>query len=44
VMGVLATIPSVGIVAALGLTSVFFVAAAALIYAIPDTSHAPLAS
>ena len=32
------------IVAALGLTSVFFVAAAMLIYAIPDTSRAPLAA
>lgn len=42
IMGVLATVPNVGIVAALGLTSLFYLAAAALIYAIPDTSHAPL--
>lgn len=42
VMGVLAGIPSVGIIAALGLTSAFFVAAAALIFAIPDTNQAEL--
>jgi MFS family permease len=44
IMGVLAAIPSVGIIAALGLTSAFFVGAAALIYALPDTSHAQLAA
>lgn len=44
IMGVLAAIPSVGIVAALGLTSAFFVGAAALIYALPDTSRSELAA
>jgi MFS family permease len=42
IMGVLAGIPSVGIVAALGLTSLFYVAAAALVFALPDASRAPL--
>jgi MFS family permease len=38
VMGVLAGIPSVGIIAALGLTSLFYVLAAMLVFALPDTS------
>jgi MFS family permease len=38
IMGVLAGIPSVGIIAALGLTSLFYVAAAALVFALPDSS------
>ena len=44
VMGILASVPNVGIIAALGLTSAFYLGAAALIFAIPDTSHAPLKS
>jgi MFS family permease len=43
IMGVLAAVPNVGIIAALGLTSAFYLAAAALIFALPDTSRAPLA-
>jgi MFS family permease len=42
IMGYLAAVPSVGMIAALGLTSAFFVAAAALIFAFPDTSRKPL--
>ena len=42
VIGVLATLPSVGIASALGVTSAFYVAAAALIFAFPDRSRAPL--
>jgi MFS family permease len=42
VIGVLATLPSVGMVAALVVTSAFYLAAAALVYAFPDTSRAPL--
>ena len=42
VIGVLAMLPSVGIVAAMALTSAFYLAAAALIFAFRDTSHAPL--
>lgn len=42
IMGVLATVPNVGIIAALGLTSAFYVGAAALVFAFPDSSRAPL--
>ena len=42
VIGVLATLPSVGIASALGVTSAFYLAAAALIFAFPDRSRAPL--
>ena len=42
VIGVLATLPSVGIVAALVLTSAFYMAAAALVFAFPDTSKSAL--
>jgi MFS family permease len=43
VIGVLATLPGVGMVAALVVTSAFYLAAAALVFAFPDTSRAPLA-
>jgi MFS family permease len=43
VIGMLATLPSVGMVAALIVTSAFYLAAAALVFAFPDTSRAPLA-
>jgi MFS family permease len=42
VIGVLATLPRVGIVSALGVTSAFYLAAAALVFAFPDTSRRPL--
>lgn len=42
VIGVLATLPAIGIVSALGVTSAFYIAAAALIFAFPDRSRAPL--
>ena len=42
VIGVLAALPAIGIVSALGVTSAFYVAAAALIFAFPDRSRAPL--
>jgi MFS family permease len=42
IMGVLSAVPGVGIIAALGLTSAFFLAAAALIFAFPDTSRVEL--
>lgn len=38
-IGVLATLPNVGIGSALGLTSAFFLAGALLMLAFPDTSH-----
>lgn len=41
-IGVLATVPGIGIAAALTLTSVFYLGAAALVFAFPDTSRAPL--
>ena len=41
-IGVLATVPGVGIAAALTVTSVFYLGAAALVFTFPDTSHAPL--
>ena len=44
VMGVLAGVPSVGLIAALGITSAFYVGAAALVFALPDASKAPLAA
>jgi hypothetical protein len=44
VIGVLAALPAIGIASALLLTSAFYLAAAALAYAFPDTSGAPLAS
>lgn len=44
IMGVLASVPGVGLIAALGLTSAFFLAAAALVFALPDSSHQPLAT
>lgn len=44
VIGVLAALPSIGIASALLLTSAFYLAAAALAFAFPDTSGAPLAS
>ena len=43
VIGVLATLPRVGIVAALAVTSAFYLAAAALIFAFPDRSRIELA-
>ena len=42
VIGVLATLPAIGIVSALGVTSAFYLGAAALIFAFPDRSRAPL--
>jgi MFS family permease len=42
-IGALATVPGIGIAAALTLTSVFYLGAAALIFAFPDSSNAPLA-
>lgn len=44
VMGVLAGIPTVGLAAALGLTSAFFVAAALVVYLLPDASAQPLSA
>jgi MFS family permease len=44
IMGRLALVPSVGIVAALGVTSAFYLAAAALIFRLPDQSKAALAA
>lgn len=44
VMGVLAGVPGVGFVAALGITSAFYVAAAVVVYLLPDSSAQPLAS
>lgn len=44
IMGRLALVPSVGIIAALGITSAFFLAAAALIFRLPDQSKAALAA
>ena len=41
-IGVLATLPQVGIGTALGLTSAFFLAGALLMLAFPDTSRQPL--
>jgi hypothetical protein len=41
-IGVLATLPAVGIGSALGLTSAFFLAGAVLMLAFPDTSRKPL--
>jgi MFS family permease len=43
VIGVLAALPHVGIVAALGVTSLFYLAAAALVFAFPDRSRMVLA-
>lgn len=43
IMGVLAGIPSIGLIAALGLTSAFYIGAAILVFALPDASKAPLA-
>jgi hypothetical protein len=42
VIGVLATLPHVGIASALGVTSAFYVAAAALVFAFPDRSRVAL--
>ena len=42
VIGLLATLPRVGIASALVLTSLFYLGAAALIFAFPDTSRASL--
>ncbi|HVZ48877.1 MAG TPA: MFS transporter [Gemmatimonadaceae bacterium] len=42
VMGVLAGIPGIGFVAALGLTSAFYVAAALVVFLLPDSSAKPL--
>jgi len=42
VIGVLATVPAIGIVSALGVTSAFYIGAAALIFAFPDRSRVPL--
>jgi MFS family permease len=44
IMGVLATVPGVGIIAALGLTSAFFLAAAMLVFRLPDASTRELAT
>jgi MFS family permease len=41
-IGVLATVPGIGIAAALTVTSVFYLGAAALVFVFPDTSRAPL--
>jgi MFS family permease len=41
-IGALATVPGIGIAAALTVTSVFYLGAAALVFAFPDTSRAPL--
>jgi len=43
VIGMLASLPRVGIASALGVTSAFYLAAAALVFAFPDTSRLPLA-
>jgi MFS family permease len=42
VIGVLATVPHVGIASALSLTSAFYLAAAAVVFALPDQSRAAL--
>jgi MFS family permease len=42
IIGVLATVPAIGIVSALGVTSAFYIGAAALIFAFPDRSRDPL--
>jgi MFS family permease len=42
VIGVLAAVPHVGIVSALSLTSMFYLAAAAVVFALPDQSRAAL--
>ena len=42
VIGVLATLPRVGIASALGVTSTFYLAAAALVFAFPDRSRMAL--
>jgi MFS family permease len=42
VIGWLATLPRVGLASALGVTSAFYLAAAALVFAFPDTSRQPL--
>ena len=42
IIGVLATIPRVGIASALAVTSAFYVAAAALVFAVPDRSRMAL--
>ena len=44
VIGALAALPGVGIVSALGVTSAFYVAAAAVMFAFPDRSREALAS
>lgn len=44
VMGVLAGIPAFGLVAALGLTSAFYIAAAVVVYLLPDSSAQPLSA
>jgi MFS family permease len=44
IMGVLAGIPSVGLIAALGICSLFYLGAAALVFALPDASKAELAA
>jgi hypothetical protein len=41
-IGVLAAAPRVGIASALAVTSAFYLGAAALIFAFPDTSRVPL--
>jgi hypothetical protein len=43
VIGTLAAVPAVGIGMALVVTSAFYVAAAAVMFAFPDTSRMPLA-
>jgi len=43
VIGALAAVPGVGIVSALVVTSAFYLAAAAVMFAFPDTSRIPLA-
>lgn len=42
VMGVLAGIPGIGFVAALGVTSAFYIVAAAVVFMLPDSSAKPL--
>lgn len=44
VMGVLAGVPGIGFVAALGITSLFYVGAAAVVFALPDASARPLSA
>jgi hypothetical protein len=43
IIGALAAVPAIGIVSALVVTSAFYVAAAAVMFAFPDTSRMPLA-